>query len=248
MAVPRSRFIRFISRGNQCPAGAHPRREKYVARVLGLVLGFEHLFEEVEIRQILGGSFFRDRFVAVGQVRKAQPLHVVEQAFRLQRHGPLLIDRQRAEFHHRYRMMQSDTRSVRADLDIVAGEVDELRKGAGFSSTQFPAPDSAFAPACLVRSYERRESRSDAPGKFAIDLEAPAPVTSAPSHTTAPANAVDKLSKWTRRIQVFCSTQRALEIFDEGQSASELRIHMFGQESHPASDLWMCDRGVGYDL
>jgi hypothetical protein len=36
--------------------------------VLGLTLGFKRLFEEVEIRQVLRGSLFRDGLIAVGQM------------------------------------------------------------------------------------------------------------------------------------------------------------------------------------
>lgn len=57
--------------------------QAHVAAMLGLALGFERLFEEVQIRQVLGGGFFGDGLEAVGQMRQAQPQHVVQQAFRL---------------------------------------------------------------------------------------------------------------------------------------------------------------------
>src|SRR5258708_6250564 len=64
------------------------RLQPDVPGVLGLTLGFKRLFEEVEIRQVLRGSLFRDGLIAVGQMREAQPQHMVQQAFRLKRHGP----------------------------------------------------------------------------------------------------------------------------------------------------------------
>ncbi|MCU1248223.1 MAG: ISAca2, transposase istB [Edaphobacter sp.] len=42
-----------------------------VAGVLGLALGFERLFEEVQIRQVLRRSLFGDGLIAVGQMRQA---------------------------------------------------------------------------------------------------------------------------------------------------------------------------------
>jgi len=39
-------------------------------------------------RQVLRGSLFGDHLEAVGQMRQAQPQHMVQQAFRLKRHGP----------------------------------------------------------------------------------------------------------------------------------------------------------------
>jgi hypothetical protein len=51
--------------------------------MLGLVLGFQDLFEEIEIGEVLGGGFLGQSLEACGQMGQAQPLHVPEKAFRL---------------------------------------------------------------------------------------------------------------------------------------------------------------------
>jgi hypothetical protein len=42
--------------------------QPHVAGMLGLALGFQCLFEEVQIRQVLGGCLFRQSLITVGQV------------------------------------------------------------------------------------------------------------------------------------------------------------------------------------
>ena len=76
-------LIQALVVGEVCPLGLEP----HVPAMLGLALSLERLFEEVEIRQVLGGGLLGDGFEAVGQVRQAEHEHMVEQAFRLNRHG-----------------------------------------------------------------------------------------------------------------------------------------------------------------
>lgn len=62
--------------------------EAHVPRVLGLALGFQHLFKKVQKGLVFGGGFLGDGLLAVKQIRELQPQHMVKKARRLQRHKP----------------------------------------------------------------------------------------------------------------------------------------------------------------